>query len=240
MKRSNYIVQVLLALVLAWRYFTFTTIHALGAPPNQTLLTQLFGVMGILCTLIGTVLHFKVHSYKSLVFALYCCSMGIHWGYFPQFSHTLQGYLQGAYLLISMLMGSFLLHFLLTFLDKSLSRFSFTLVYLPGLLGLGLLFFSLRDPALLPVFQVVEMATVTLYGLVGFVIFFIRYPKLGGDAKGAAQWIFWGILIGNGPYLLGEFLPFLHFQDPLGAQPYAFFFLLMIILFATSFRSELT
>lgn len=205
-------------------------------PKDQVTMTRILGVMGVLILLIGTVIVYQIGNTMSLVFFLYCFAMAFHWGYFPQvLSDHSQNLIASLYSLVSIFLGSLILHFALIYPEnRTLSLTKYYLIYVPGIIGAFLFIASFLNQDIIGIFNFTEFILVTLYGLVGYLLLiksYIRTPSSNRATVGINV-IFWGILISNLPYVLSTFLPFMDFGGHIGTEPYSLFFIFEPIAFA--------
>jgi len=205
-------------------------------PKETVTMTRIMGVMGILILLIGIVVFYKIGNILSFVFFLYCFTMAIHWGYFPQvISEYSQNFITSLYRLVSIFLGSLILHFALIFPEgQTLSLKRYYVIYAPGIIGVVLFIATVINKDLSTVFSYAEFVLGTLYALAGFIVLiktYIKTPKMSRGVIGINV-IFWGLLAANLPYIFSEVLPFMDFGGRIGTQPYSLFFIIESIAFA--------
>ena len=209
--------------------------------PNEAVtMTRILGVMGILILLIGIVIFYQIGNILSFVFFLYCFTMAIHWGYFPQVvSEYFQNLITSIYRFVSIFLGSLILHFALIFPEgQTLSLKRYYVIYAPGIVGVVLFIATLLNKDLSTIFSFAEFILVTLYALAGGIVLiktYIKTPKMSRGVIGINV-IFWGLLAANLPYIFSEFLPFMDFGGRIGTSPYSLFFILESIAFAIGIR----
>lgn len=197
--------------------------------------TPILGIMGLLIVILGFWIFRKHRNLLSFIFFLYCFVMCIHWGGYPQVAENAQGILVRIYILISIFLGSLILHFALTYPGNlKLSSSKFFLTYFPGIIGLVLFVVSFFVADLITTFQALEALLVTLFALIGGIILFRKYfktPRNDRHAIGIGV-ICSGILLANLPYMLSEFLPFMDFGGQIEHLIYRLFFIFQPIAFA--------
>lgn len=200
-----------------------------GDSPGLKLALGLMGLGYLAC---GVVVFAKVKNTASGFFALHCLAQAIHWGGPPMVaSHALQSAIWLAYLTISMLGISAILHFTLLFPSPwklTKRRFTWLFLYLPivvaGALAVGRLAATgPRAETLQTAFLVLEAAQVTLYGLLATVVIAIRYVRASQSERQATglRVMLLGAVFGQLPYFVASVML------PSGSQPYALFFLLI-------------
>ena len=209
---------------------TTRQVIAFKSGKNKYITAKVLGVMGILILSIGILIFYQNRNILSFVFFLYCFVMAIHWGSYPQvISVYSQNIVISIYIFVTIFLGSLILHIGLIFPESQVISFKkYLIIYAPGIIGTFLFIAILLNMDLLPTLILVEPILVSLFALAGAILLFRTYFKTSKNIRSSIgiNVICLGILIGNLPYLLSTFLPFMDFGGSYGALLYRLFFIL--------------
>lgn len=198
-------IWVVACFVLLWRLAAAVSPYregALASMTSDTLNTRLgLGAMGILFMACGVYAYARRRNRVVMLFALYACSGGLHWGGPIHFSNpSLEAALFLFYLVASgVLSETFLLHFILLYtgISRKFSDKKWFILYLPalvlGLLGTAILFLpadSARSKTLLGILTVL-LGIGLLLALAGMAVLAYRAarPIEGGPPRRDLLWI---------------------------------------------------